>query len=223
MAKRSYRWLLVGLAVVGLTADLTTKYRMFHWLYHDKQAAAGGRFEAWTTAPRWVGGGTQYVHGGRYDVLPGWFGFIAEYTTEAPCDCPMNGLQTWSAPQMPRVNQGALFGMGERYGGQANKVYAAISLLAALGITGWAAVRGRKADGWVCAALGLILGGTTGNLFDRVVFNGVRDFLYFYKIDWPVFNVADCCLVCGAVMLVLHAVFVPTKPPAAAPAEAATT
>ncbi len=53
---------------------------------------------------------------------------------------------------------------------------------------------------WV-SLLGLILAGALGNLYDRVVFNGVRDFLYFYLIDWPVFNVADCCLVCGAFLL----------------------
>jgi lipoprotein signal peptidase len=209
MAKRSYVWLLVALAAVGLTVDLVSKYRVFRWLHHGQQEAKDGAFEAWTVAPRWAGGGNQYVHGGRYDVLPGWFGLIAEYTDETPCECSLNGLQTWSAPKMPRVNQGALFGMGGEYGGQANKIYAAVSVLAVVGIVVWAVLRGRRADGWMSAALGLILGGTAGNLFDRVVFSGVRDFLYFYKIDWPVFNVADCCLVCGAVMLVLHAVFAP--------------
>jgi lipoprotein signal peptidase len=74
-------------------------------------------------------------------------------------------------------------------------------------------------------ALGLILGGTVGNLFDRLVFGGVRDFLYFYKIDWPVFNVADCCLVVGAGILLVQAVlFAPadeSKPAAAQPAPVA--
>ena len=54
-------------------------------------------------------------------------------------------------------------------------------------------------------ALGLILGGTAGNLFDRVVFNGVRDWMHFYWFEWPVFNFADCCLVCGAGLLLLQA------------------
>jgi len=53
--------------------------------------------------------------------------------------------------------------------------------------------------------LGLILAGTLGNLYDRVVFNGVRDFLYFHLIEWPVFNIADCCLVCGAFLLLAQA------------------
>jgi lipoprotein signal peptidase len=214
MTKRSYLWLFATLAVAGLVADQWTKYRVFRWLHHDQREARQGAFEAWTDAPRWVGGGTQYLHGGRYDVTPGWFGLMAEYKQPGedgylPCDCAFRGLQSWSAPTMPRVNQGALFGMGGGYGGQANTVYAAVSVLAAVGILVWAGVRGRRADAWMAAALGLILGGTVGNLYDRAVFHGVRDFLYFYKIDWPVFNVADCCLVCGAIMLVLHAFFAP--------------
>ena len=59
------------------------------------------------------------------------------------------------------------------------------------------------------AALGLILGGTIGNLYDRLVFGGVRYFLYFHYIEWPVFNIADCCLVVGAGLLLVQAVFVP--------------
>ena len=59
------------------------------------------------------------------------------------------------------------------------------------------------------AALGLILAGTVGNLYDRLVFNGVRDFLHFYYVEWPVFNFADCCLVVGAGLLLVQAMFAP--------------
>jgi lipoprotein signal peptidase len=125
---------------------------------------------------------------------------------------------------MPRVNHGALFGIGSGHKGTANQVFAAVSILAAVGIVVWVSRRSTAADGWLCAALGLILGGTVGNLYDRVVFNGVRDFLYFYRIEWPVFNVADCCLVAGAGMLLVHAFFAgerkPEEPPTA-PAEPA--
>jgi len=80
-------------------------------------------------------------------------------------------------------------------------------MLAAAGILVWVSRKSTAQDRWLCAALGLIFGGTIGNLYDRLVFNGVRDFLYFYKVEWPVFNVADCCLVVGAIMLMLHAFF----------------
>jgi lipoprotein signal peptidase len=116
---------------------------------------------------------------------------------------------------MPRVNHGALFGMGGEHKGLANRIFAAISLIASVGIVIFVLLKGRVTDGWMLAALGLILGGTLGNFYDRVVFNGVRDFLYFYKIKWPVFNIADCCLVCGAIMLVVHALLFPQPSSAA--------
>ena len=55
--------------------------------------------------------------------------------------------------------------------------------------------------------------GTLGNFYDRVVFNGVRDFLHWnYRFDWPVFNIADCCLVCGAALLLVQAFLSSPKP-----------
>jgi len=47
-------------------------------------------------------------------------------------------------------------------------------------------------------ALGLILGGTVGNLIDRLRFEGVTDF-----IDvgfWPAFNIADSAVVVGTII-----------------------
>lgn len=58
-------------------------------------------------------------------------------------------------------------------------------------------------------ALSLILGGAVGNLWDRVASGRVVDFLLFYikQYQWPVFNVADSCIVIGAALLVLEIVF----------------
>ena len=191
MTTRSYRWLALTFAFVTLTADQATKYGMFRWLYECRTDATPYR--------------------GESDVVPGWFKFTAEFDPGTPpCDCGFNALQTWSAPTMPRVNHGALFGLMQEHKGGANQVFAGVSMLAAVGIAVWVTRRATATDGWLCAALGLILGGTLGNLYDRLVFNGVRDFLYFYRIDWPVFNVADCGLVVGAGMLLVHA-FLPTK------------
>jgi signal peptidase II len=107
---------------------------------------------------------------------------------------------------VPHVNQGALFGIGREHETLSNWCFAAISLAAAAAIIGWSLRRGAARDLWVCVALGLILAGTLGNLYDRVVFNGVRDFLHWnYLFDWPVFNVADSCLVCGACLLLMQA------------------
>lgn len=185
---RSYRWLFVTLAAAGLTLDLGSKYGMFRWLHTP------GSFRT------------------DKDVVPGWFKFTAEYDLgKAPSDRSwLRAMQTWSAPDMPRVNHGALFGLGNDHKGDANLVFAGISVAAAVAILIWATRRSTARDRWLCAALGLILGGTIGNLYDRLVFDGVRDFLFFYRIDWPVFNIADCGLVCGAALLLIQALVVPT-------------
>lgn len=55
-------------------------------------------------------------------------------------------------------------------------------------------------------ALGLILGGALGNLYDRIRFSYVVDFLEVRIIHyhWPDFNVADSAIVVGACLLLLE-------------------
>jgi signal peptidase II len=62
-------------------------------------------------------------------------------------------------------------------------------------------------------ALSLILGGATGNLWDRVARGRVVDFLLVYvkQYQWPVFNLADSAIVIGASLLVLEILFVRPK------------
>lgn len=50
-------------------------------------------------------------------------------------------------------------------------------------------------------ALGLMLGGALGNLIDRLRQDHVTDFFDFGP--WPVFNVADLCIVSGVILLTL--------------------
>lgn len=54
-------------------------------------------------------------------------------------------------------------------------------------------------------AFGLLYGGLAGNLIDRLAFGFVRDFLDFYifKYDFPVFNIADICIVIGVFLLLI--------------------
>jgi signal peptidase II len=55
-------------------------------------------------------------------------------------------------------------------------------------------------------ALALIFGGALGNLYDRIRFHHVVDFLAvrIYHYNWPDFNVADSCIVIGACLLLLE-------------------
>lgn len=54
-------------------------------------------------------------------------------------------------------------------------------------------------------AFGLLIGGLAGNLVDRVVLGYVVDFfdIYIFKYDFPVFNIADICIVFGVILLII--------------------
>ncbi|MCE5258207.1 MAG: signal peptidase II [Chloroflexi bacterium] len=65
-------------------------------------------------------------------------------------------------------------------------------------------------------ALGLQLGGAIGNLIDRIVYGYVTDFINFRW--WPVWNVADACLVVGTILFLIYMLFL--DKPAAEPAGA---
>ncbi|MBI1935683.1 signal peptidase II [Candidatus Woesearchaeota archaeon] len=49
---------------------------------------------------------------------------------------------------------------------------------------------------------GLLLGGTIGNLIDRIAYGAVTDFLDF-RI-WPVFNIADSAVTISVIILIFH-------------------
>ena len=49
----------------------------------------------------------------------------------------------------------------------------------------------------------MIAAGAAGNMIDRLLHRYVIDFLYVSLIDFPVFNVADCYVVVGALLLIV--------------------
>lgn len=57
------------------------------------------------------------------------------------------------------------------------------------------------------AALALVLAGAAGNLWDRIQFGAVRDFLLFQfgSYRWPNFNLADAWLTIGIIAYILAA------------------
>ena len=57
---------------------------------------------------------------------------------------------------------------------------------------------------WMIAA---VYGGGLGNMIDRVRLGYVIDMIKTDFIDFPVFNVADCFITCGSILLMLHLVF----------------
>ena len=61
-----------------------------------------------------------------------------------------------------------------------------------------------KAERWMIAA---IYGGGVGNMIDRLRFGYVVDMIEVDFMKFAVFNVADCFITCGCILLMLHLVF----------------
>jgi signal peptidase II len=97
-------------------------------------------------------------------------------------------------------------------------LFAGLSVAAALGILYWLFVTGAAVDRLLTVALGAVMAGILGNLYDRLGlwsmpgnpaqrYYAVRDWILvqYPPWTWPNFNLADSFLVCGAALLMWHA------------------
>jgi signal peptidase II len=101
-------------------------------------------------------------------------------------------------------NSGAAFGVAPAGAG----FFLVAAVVIAVGLVVY--VARTPGELWTDAALGLIMGGTLGNGYDRVMFGTVTDFINVHF--WPVFNVADSAVSIGVVALV--AGYLLRRPPA---------
>lgn len=115
------------------------------------------------------------------------------------------------------LNHGAVFGLGQ----QRRPVFIAftvVAVVAAVGVFGWWTTQRAR---WAHVGIALVLAGGLGNLYDRLAFGAVRDFLHMtprwnlpFGLRWPggsgelfpwVFNVADVLLLTGMALLLFTA------------------
>lgn len=103
-------------------------------------------------------------------------------------------------------NSGVAFGIGDG-GGALVIVLTAVALVAVVALV---ATRIERHGAWL--ALGLLGGGATGNLIDRVREGAVTDFIDLPS--WPTFNLADVAIVAGVAVLFWTAFREPEDEPA---------
>lgn len=101
-------------------------------------------------------------------------------------------------------NQGAAFSFLAGAGGWQRWFFAVLALLVSVYIA--VMLRRNAADGLLCTALALVMGGAIGNVIDRFTHGAVVDFLDFHASGWhfPAFNVADSAITLGVILLFWH-------------------
>ena len=183
---RSSRLILfLVVAAIGFAVDLATK----HWIFG--KLGLPGQQDVW-----WI--------------IPNVFGFQTS------------------------LNAGALFGIGQ---GQI-PLFVTLSFVALTGVCWWVWSDVTKSR-YLAFTLGLIAAGILGNLWDRCALHGmkwtqfdievwnespellgqpvhaVRDWILVMlgNYPWPNFNIADSCLVCGALLIGIYALFAPNPDP----------
>lgn len=104
-------------------------------------------------------------------------------------------------------NKGAAFSFLAGAEGWQTPLFASIAAIASV-VIGFL-IMTHKSKKLFCSGLSLILGGALGNLYDRLAYGHVVDFLDFHVAGWhwPAFNVADSAITVGAGILIVESFF----------------
>ena len=103
-------------------------------------------------------------------------------------------------------NTGVAFGIFSSISSPAKSILLSIFTACAAVVVVTYSVRSPARNRLLQIGLGLILGGALGNLYDRLAYGYVVDFLELYagSYHWPSFNVADSAISIGVALLALE-------------------
>lgn len=109
-------------------------------------------------------------------------------------------------------NTGAAFSFLHDAGGWQRWFFVIIALVVSAALVVWL-TRLPKTSRWLPIAIALLLGGALGNLFDRALQGYVVDFIHVHYAgyNFPAFNIADCGITVGAIMLLIDSFFLESR------------
>ena len=101
-------------------------------------------------------------------------------------------------------NKGAAFSFLAGAQGWQTPFFAALAIVASVVIS--FLIHKNQNKSLLCGGLALILGGALGNLYDRLAYGHVVDFLDVHAANWhwPAFNIADSAITLGAGILIVE-------------------
>ena len=103
-------------------------------------------------------------------------------------------------------NEGAFLGMGSELNDTLRIILLLVLPVVVLGLVLRYILKDKNLDKWSLLAFSMIIGGGIANVFDRVVFGSVTDFLYIKLTDLlrtGIFNIADLAVTTGMIILVV--------------------
>ncbi len=102
-------------------------------------------------------------------------------------------------------NTGAAFSLLSDAGGWQRWLFSGLAAVVSVVMVVWIS-RLQKHETLLAVSLSLVLGGAIGNLFDRVAYGYVIDFLdvYYQDMHWPAFNIADSAICIGVFLMLLE-------------------
>jgi signal peptidase II len=133
------------------------------------------------------------------DQLTKWWALTALQPAGLPHPV-IPGILNWTLA----YNPGAAFSFLAQSGGWQRWFFVLLALVISGALVVWL-IRTARSEWRTALPLALVIGGALGNLIDRLHASQVTDFIQVYYRDWyyPTFNVADCGITVGAVLLIL--------------------
>ena len=112
------------------------------------------------------------------------------------------------------LNYNAAFGLGASDHTVSRILYLVIASLVSIGLIVYLILKRKETKLYVRACLVLIVTGAFGNMIDRIFYApeyAVVDWIDFYWFWGYVFNIADCCIVIAAFMLIIYIIVLEVK------------
>ena len=115
------------------------------------------------------------------------------------------------------LNEGAAFGMGTGNAMANRIIYLVVATLISVGLGVYLVLKRKEMKIFIRASLIMVITGAVGNMIDRIfygplqgevgLFTGrVVDWIDFYWFWGYIFNIADCCIVIAAFMLIIYVI-----------------